>query len=167
MPKKTEIGICGHSLWKYFEYDELIINMRQKDDKDNYSEILGRIRIGSPSDSDISTLKQRCLFSGRKAKVEEIADKLIELSSKSELKFVCILPLNESVDELNNEMLKNYSIKTIEIAAVDSGMRQKNVKKKKKVSIKNNKSKENIRNSWIRNYFESWHWCPSDVEEKH
>lgn len=36
--KRLRLGINGQSLWKVFEYDELIMNMRQKD-IENYFEI--------------------------------------------------------------------------------------------------------------------------------
>ena len=47
-------------LWKLFEYDELTINMRQKNDKE-YSELLGRVRLGFITEEDIKLLNERKL----------------------------------------------------------------------------------------------------------
>ena len=46
------------NLWSLFEYDELTINMRQKNDL-AYYELLSRIRLGLVTKSDIDTLETR------------------------------------------------------------------------------------------------------------
>lgn len=48
--RKSNLGIAGINLWSYFDYDELTINVRQKDDNENFVNILNRIRLESPTD---------------------------------------------------------------------------------------------------------------------
>ena len=48
------------SLWSHFEYDELKINQRQKnDDNAEFKECLSRIRLGIVLPSDVDLLSSR------------------------------------------------------------------------------------------------------------
>ena len=51
-------GMDSCDLWGLFEYDELTINMRQKNDKE-YSELLSRLRLGFLTNEDIKLLNSR------------------------------------------------------------------------------------------------------------
>ena len=51
-------SMISFNLWQLFEYDELTINMRQRNDK-TYSDILSRIRLGIVTESDNLTLNTR------------------------------------------------------------------------------------------------------------
>lgn len=50
MPKTASLVIAGINLWSYFDYDEFTINMRQKDNIENFGKILNKIRLGLPTD---------------------------------------------------------------------------------------------------------------------
>jgi len=66
MPVPTEtLNKCVQSvapvdLWSLLDYDELRINMRQKDD-DTYKTILTNLRVGTVSDADTDILKTRVI----------------------------------------------------------------------------------------------------------
>ncbi|XP_014784398.1 ATP-dependent DNA helicase PIF1-like [Octopus bimaculoides] len=61
---------------------------------------------------------------------------MCELTQTTDLSIVCIMALNESVSEFNNLMLDKFGISAVEIAAVDSSMRQTKCQKKKAKSKK-------------------------------
>lgn len=127
--RKSNLGIAGINLWSYFDYDELTINMRQKDDNENFVNILNRIRLGSPTDQDIEILKRHRINPKQKANIDQVTDLLQNLQKKMHI--ICIVPTNESAEEVNYKMLKKNNIHIIEISATDSNLRQKTVTKKK------------------------------------
>ena len=51
-------AMISFNLWLLFEYEELIINMRQKNDM-LYSEILSRVRLGLITTSDVKILQKK------------------------------------------------------------------------------------------------------------
>ncbi|XP_014784908.1 uncharacterized protein LOC106879741 [Octopus bimaculoides] len=91
-------GISSHHLWRFFDYDELTVNMHQKDDTENYVNMFDRIRLGSPLDSDIQILNEHRIE--LKASLERVAYKMCELTQTTDLSIVYIMPLNDSVSEL-------------------------------------------------------------------
>ncbi|CAI9728935.1 Hypothetical predicted protein [Octopus vulgaris] len=130
------LDISSHHLWRFFDYDELTVNMHLKDNMENYTNMLGRIKLGSPLDSDIQVLNELRIEPNSKASLEQVAYKMCELTQTTDFSIVCIMPLNESVLELNNVMLDKLGISTVEIAAVDSSIRQIKGQKKKTKSKK-------------------------------
>jgi len=62
---KQRIGcVAPISLWQSFEYDELIINMRQSSDL-RYAHLLSSVRIGQISTADVDLLKGRLIVEGQ------------------------------------------------------------------------------------------------------
>ena len=92
------------NLWrKLFSYNELTINMRQKDDK-TFVELLSRIRLGCINSHDIELLckcKMKLTGSTVSERMKEVAQKLSELPPDT----VCILPTRSMCDQLNKQML--------------------------------------------------------------
>lgn len=78
------------NLWKLFDYDELTINMRPKDDK-VYYEILSRIRLGLVTDVDIKTLTERQL-KFNSANYEEVMQEICQYLEEKPPDTVRLLP---------------------------------------------------------------------------
>lgn len=116
------------NLWDLFEYDELTINMRQKNDKE-YSEILSRIRLGFMTDSDINILKTRKinLTSNDYSKnIEDLCKYLSKLPSDT----VCLLPTKKMCNAINEAMMLTIDTEEINLIAKDSYKCAKNLQKK-------------------------------------
>ena len=99
------------NLWELFEYDELTINMRQKDDA-QYSEILQRFRIGLVTKSDVEIInKRRIQFSNSdiSLRIEELCDVLSSLPNDT----VCLLPTLNMCKILNDAMLRRLDRKKL------------------------------------------------------
>ena len=106
-------------LWRQlFSYDELTINMRQKDELE-FVDMLSRVRLGHVTSDDLKILNERKLslsdetVSGR---MQQVVKALAELPSDT----VCLLPTRHMCDELNREMLKNLSGEEIHLLATDT-----------------------------------------------
>ena len=106
-------------IWRQlFSYDELTINMRQKEHGE-FIELLGRVRLGALLASDIRLLSS-CMIplksdtvSGR---MKEVVAKLVELPEDT----VCLLPTRHMCDEVNSEVLKGLTGEQYTIVAEDS-----------------------------------------------
>ncbi|KYQ48169.1 DNA repair and recombination protein pif1, mitochondrial [Trachymyrmex zeteki] len=85
------LGIMGGSdLWRLFDYDELLINMRQRGDN-TYRDILSRIRIGLVTDSDINVLQLRKIhFKG--SSCDERLNELCTYMTQLPIDTICLLP---------------------------------------------------------------------------
>lgn len=121
-------GMDSCDLWNLFEYDELIINQRQKNDK-VYSEILSRIRLGWATDDDIKILNERKItFSSndREEIVQEICCYLEKLPEDT----VCLLPTRIMCHILNEAMLARLPGEEIKLIAEDSFKCNNTMKKK-------------------------------------
>ncbi|KAL7290835.1 hypothetical protein TKK_0015571 [Trichogramma kaykai] len=115
-------------IWSLFEYDELTINMRQKDDK-SYSELLSRVRLGYVSSDDINLLNQRKIqfvHIDSSDTIEELCSYLEKLPSDC----VCLLPINKMCNELNTAMLRKLQSEEIKLIAKDSFQSNKRLEKK-------------------------------------
>ena len=106
-------------LWRnLFSYDELTINMRQKDEKE-FAAILCRVRLGYITKEDVNVLENRKLsfssdtLSGR---LKEIVQTLATLPNDT----VCLLPTRHMCNELNKQMLQSLSGKEIQLVAIDT-----------------------------------------------
>ena len=116
-------GSCD--LWDLFEYDELTINMRQKNDKE-YSELLSRVRLGFVTNNDIKLLNDRKLsFSSNDREV--IVQELCSHSEKLPDDTVFLLPMCKI---LNKAMLDRMAGEGIHLIAQDSFNCSKNLAKK-------------------------------------
>ncbi|XP_065891642.1 ATP-dependent DNA helicase PIF5-like [Dysidea avara] len=109
----------GVDIWQpLFEYDELVINMRQKDHH-QFTELLGRVRLGKLTANDIKMLNQRKLslrsasISGR---MKEVVDVLLKLPEDT----VCLLPTRSMCMEINAEVLSRLPGKEYKLVAEDS-----------------------------------------------
>lgn len=121
-------GMDSSDLWNLFEYDELTINQRQKNDK-IYSEILSRIRLGWATDDDIKILNERKItFSSndREEVVQEICSHLEKLPEDT----VCLLPTRIMCHILNEAMLARLPGEEIKLIAEDSFKCNNTLKKK-------------------------------------
>ena len=97
-------SVGATDIWtKMFTYDELTINMRQKEHGE-FIELLGRVRLGVLLKHDISLLSsckiplKSDLVNGRM----KVVAKLTELPEDT----VCLLPTRHMCDEINSEVLK-------------------------------------------------------------
>ncbi|XP_065894145.1 uncharacterized protein [Dysidea avara] len=109
----------GVDIWQLlFEYDELVINMRQRDNR-QFTELLGRVRLGKLTVKDIKTLNQRKLslkspsISGR---MKEVVDELLKLPEDT----VCLLPTRSMCTEINIEVLSRLPGEEYKLVAEDS-----------------------------------------------
>ena len=121
-------GMVTFNLWSLFDYDELTINMRQKNDK-TYSEILARIRLGFVTSSDITALKERkIIFKGNKPSIllEELCQYLNELPDNT----VCLMPTKNMCKLLNDAMLHKIESEDINLVAKDCYKCPKRLEKK-------------------------------------
>ena len=105
------------NLWSFFEYDELTINMRQKNDP-AYYELLSRIRLGLVTKSNIDTLQTRLIqlphLSTNRA-LHELFNYLINLPSDT----VCIFSLRKMCQVLNEAIFDEIVSDLIIIDAID------------------------------------------------
>ena len=125
-------------LWrKLFNYDELTINMRQKDEKE-FVEVLSRVRLGYVTSEDVTLLQKRKIsirsdtLSGR---MKEVVQTLNMLPNDT----VCLLPTRHMCNELNREVLRSLPGNEIRLLAIDTVdcptyLRQKVSKKLEKCS---------------------------------
>ncbi|XP_058799226.1 ATP-dependent DNA helicase PIF1-like [Phymastichus coffea] len=110
-------GIMSFNLWTLFNYDELTINMRQKNDN-IYSDILTRIRLGYLTNSDIEALQKRKIhFSTNTPSVslQELCEYFNNLPSNT----VCLMPTKDICTILNNTMLNKLESEEIKLFAND------------------------------------------------
>ncbi|XP_058800179.1 ATP-dependent DNA helicase PIF5-like [Phymastichus coffea] len=110
-------GMLSFNLWTLFEYEELTINMRQKNDK-GYSEILGKLRLGYLTNSDIETLlKRKISFSSNipSKSFHELCQYLSNLPTNT----VCLMPTKDMYSILNNTMLNKLECEEIKLIAND------------------------------------------------
>ena len=112
-------SLSGIDIWQQlFEYDELVINMRQKDHY-QFTELLGRVRLGKLTAKDIKLLDQRKLslsspsISGR---MKQVVDELLELPEDT----VCLLPTKHMCMEINAEALSRLPGAEYKLVAEDS-----------------------------------------------
>ena len=99
-------------LWGCFLYAELTVNVRQKEDL-RYAEMLGRIRVGAPSMTDIEALKERMIQQDEMT-YSDIAVFLRKIREGG-AETVCLLPINEAVNAVNSEVLDASTTETINI----------------------------------------------------
>ena len=112
-------SVGSADIWRQlFTYDELTINMRQKEDSE-FTELLGRIRLGAVLSTDIKLLSNCKIglnsdtVNGR---MKEIVVKLAELPDNT----VCLLPTGHMCEQINAEVLKGLPGEQYTLVAEDS-----------------------------------------------
>ena len=106
------------NLWSLFSYDELVINMRQKNELEFVSS-LSRVRLGYLNTEDIVMLNASKLAlkeDSVSGKIKEVVNTLCSLPSDT----VCILPKRHMCDELNTHMLNSLPGEEIRLVAIDT-----------------------------------------------
>ena len=110
-------------LWENFEYDELTINQRQKGrENEQWSFILGRIRIGRQSQDDINILQERlipvrpCELPSQR--LDQIVDYYLSLQEKFPTT-VCLLPKRNMMDSFNITVMKKLFPAATKVEADD------------------------------------------------
>ena len=105
-------------LWRKLYYDELTINMRQKDEKE-FVEVLSRVRLGYVTSEDVTLLEKQKLslhsdtLSGR---MKEVVQTLNTLPNDT----VCLLPTRHMCNELNRKVLHSLPGDEIRLLAIDT-----------------------------------------------
>lgn len=143
MDNKELKNIFGSIPLKYnfcneFSFKELTISMRQKDDKE-YFNMLNRIRIGTPNQTDIDLLKKQII--PNIVKNDSILNSVlnyIELS-KQHKNLICLFPKVDQVEAFNKLTNEKLKIKTINIPANDyiPNSKRNNYQINSKNSLKN------------------------------
>ena len=106
-------------LWhKLFDYDELTINMRQRDKK-KFVDILSRVHLGYVTSEDVAVLeKQKNSLSSDtlSGRTKEVVKTLNTLPNDT----VCLLPTQYMCSELNKEVLCLLPGDEIQLLAIDT-----------------------------------------------
>ena len=112
-------SVGAADIWRQlFSYDELTINMRQKEHAE-FIELLGRVRLGALLASDVKLLSSRKItlrsdtVNGR---MKEVVAKLEELPEDT----VCLLPTRHMCEQINAEVLMGLPGEQYSIVAEDS-----------------------------------------------
>ena len=108
------------SLWSNFQYEELTINQRQKNDTNaEFKDCLMRIRIGFYTSSDMELLLSRRINVSEINPMESLVTFYNNLANNEEFP-VCLLPTRSMVREFNDAILISRSSNKIEdIVAID------------------------------------------------
>lgn len=109
--------IGGFDLWRLFDYDELLINMRQRCDN-RYRDILSRIRIGLITDSDINVLESRKIVF-KESSCNERLNELCTYMNQLPIDTICLLPTCYLCKVLNTAMLSKIDGDEILLIAED------------------------------------------------
>ncbi|XP_044005441.1 uncharacterized protein LOC122850347 [Aphidius gifuensis] len=117
--KKCLESMGNINIWKHLvEYEELTINMRQRNDE-AYGKLLSRLRLGAMTKEDVQLLTTRNInldsfLAGNRL------DALCDYIQKLPQSTVCLLPTNEMCDSINSAMLDRIkSSETINLSAND------------------------------------------------
>ncbi|XP_043267698.1 uncharacterized protein [Venturia canescens] len=111
-------SLSSIDLWgNLFKYDELTINMRQKNDV-SYREMLSKIRLGCIDTESMQMLESRKIeitSSNIPDRIKELCDYISTLQTD----IVCLMPTNRMCDVLNEAMLDRIPSKEIHLVAED------------------------------------------------
>lgn len=116
--RKLVSSLSTPNLWNFlFNYDELSINMRQKDDA-TFIDMLHRIRLGIVMKSDQGILNKRLIALSSDPHSNRLSEITTHLSSLPE-GTVCLLPTKNMCEQLNVAMLKSIPNEDLVILAKD------------------------------------------------
>ena len=107
----------GSDLWRLFDYDELLINMRQRCD-DTYRDILSRIRIGLITDTDINVFQSR-IINFKESSCDGRLNELCNYMNQLPIDTICLLPTCYLCKVLNTAMLDRVDGDEILLIAED------------------------------------------------
>ena len=117
--RKHTGSLGGVDIWEpLFIYDELTINMRQKEHH-QFAALLGRVRLGKVNAADLKLLNERKLKLQSQSiteRLKEIVSQLSKLPSDT----VCLLPTRYMCSEINNQILKDLPGDEYSLVAEDS-----------------------------------------------
>ena len=126
--KKIIGSMSSINIWqKLFQYEELTINMRQKQDP-QFAKILDRLRIGALQPPDIALLEDRKVAPSddELPLTKHLAQYILSLPSDT----VCLLPTRAMCQELNTSVMQEMQGEFIALEAEDSVDCSKQLKKK-------------------------------------
>lgn len=106
-----------YSFWDEFDFKELTICMRQKDDLD-FFQMLNRIRIGSPTKNDIKLLESQVISKKNDNTVMNAVENFCELKEKFK-NLISLFPNNDQADEFNKQISNKLNIIVMSILAED------------------------------------------------
>jgi hypothetical protein len=116
---KQRLGaIAPIDIWGSFKYDELTINMRQKDDQ-SYASLLSSLRIGKVTPEHETALQSRLIEPGRRASVGEICNTYNRLVNENKSPLI-IMPRTALCDEVNGAMLNQIGSTIHNLRATDT-----------------------------------------------
>jgi len=112
-------GCLGNiNLWKgLFSYDELLINVRQKDGL-KFVSLLSRVCLGYANANDVRILNN-CKLALDDNSVSDKMQQVVNAISSLPSDTVCLLPTHSTCNELNKEMLKSLPGEEIRLLAAD------------------------------------------------
>ena len=108
-----------HNFWDEFMFEQLVENMRQKEDA-NFADILDRLRFGCSNKNDINEIKKRCVLHTNKLTDIRLAAEEYDKLIQNHPNLLCLFPTCELVDAFNKRLTEIRQIKTIAITAIDS-----------------------------------------------
>jgi len=125
-----------------FDYDELRINMRQKNDV-TFKKILGNLRVGTITEEDTEQLRTPYINLISNNPINRISKLCDYIQSFRAKEYVVIVPTNEICDALNQAMLARNNNEEIELIAqdhVDSAIEYQRKQAYKKLQADNDAS---------------------------
>jgi len=118
LESKQRMGAIGtFDLWQTFQYDELTINIRQKNDE-TYAKILNRLRVGHITPADCTLLRKKLIAQNKRATKNEICGRYLELEHAGKSPLV-LLPTTVLCDEINSAMLDRIGNTIHNLDAID------------------------------------------------
>jgi hypothetical protein len=91
------------NLWREFTYDELTINMRQKDDED-FVNMLAEVRMGVVSPYTLNFLQRR-LITFNSITIDDRLQELARFILSLPMDTICLLPIKYAASQLNGAVL--------------------------------------------------------------
>jgi len=108
------LGACH--LWETFEYDELMINVRQSSDE-TYANLLSRVRVGDVTLADSQLLQTRLIAAGQN--IYDQVKSLYHQLSADGTNPVCLLSKVDACQKMNEEMLHMLDVPIVNIPSID------------------------------------------------
>ncbi|KAL5271400.1 hypothetical protein ACHWQZ_G001890 [Mnemiopsis leidyi] len=142
------------NLWRHFQFDELRINQRQAGtENSSWSEVLGRIRIGTQTPSDIELIKSRLLqlpLVDPPSTKEYLTLILREYERIEQIdrSVVCLLPMVSMVNEFNSAVMSQRFPNAKAVKSIDTiDGRTKRIKRCAETAVKKLDKLEDPRNT--------------------
>ena len=118
LESKQRMGAIGtFDLSQTFQYDELTINMKQKNDE-TYAKILNRLRVGHITPADCTLLREKLIAQNKRATKNKICDRYLKLEHAGKSPLV-LLPTTVLCDEINSAMLDRIGNTIHNLDAID------------------------------------------------